>query len=194
LYHGGHNIDLLSLNTLGDTILIANQEEETEIIRLAKAGSEAGWNRLYAKYYRTVYRLARRVLSDTTAAEDATQETFLAVLRSIDLFNGKSSFSTWVYRIAIHIAWRELKKRSPKIPGAPYEFNDSGGQVRALEIEVDIETALNSLKPEERIVIELMRIQGFDVQETSYITGLSSRQVKRRDEDGLKNLQKWMKA
>jgi RNA polymerase sigma-70 factor (ECF subfamily) len=57
-----------------------------------------------------VYRLALSILDDPHEAEDAAQETFLAVLRALDSYQAAASFKTWLYAIAVNICRNRLKR------------------------------------------------------------------------------------
>ena len=76
---------------------------EQEIIKKCKKGNREAFNVLFSRYQTQVINIAYSMLSDREDASDAAQEVFVKVYRSIQSFNEKSSFTTWLYRItAIH--------------------------------------------------------------------------------------------
>ncbi|MFC1504753.1 RNA polymerase sigma factor [Spirochaetota bacterium] len=79
----------------------AQKADEQNITRFLK-GDEAGFDNLVLKYQDRVYNMCLRYFNNTADAEDAAQETFVKVYRYIGKFQFRSSFSTWLYRIAMN--------------------------------------------------------------------------------------------
>ena len=79
---------------------ITMQTEEQELIRRIAGGETRLCARLVDRYGRAVYTLAARIAGYTEDAEELTQDIFLKAFSSLDRFGGRSSFSTWLYRIA----------------------------------------------------------------------------------------------
>ncbi len=96
--------------------------EESEIIARAKQGDKHAMSILVNRYSKRVYNLVLRILRNKEEAEDILQETFLTVLAKLDMFDGRSSFFTWVYRIATNSALMLKKKK--KIRKANFKDND----------------------------------------------------------------------
>ena len=84
---------------------------DSELIRRFKDGDAAALEELVARYEDKVYSLVYRMLGNPQDAEDALQDTFLNVMRSLARFEERSSFSTWLYRIAANAALTRLRKR-----------------------------------------------------------------------------------
>src|SRR5438445_12349198 len=114
-------------------------QTQTEAAALAAAclsGDLRAYERLYSLHGARMKNLARNILGSATDAEDAVQETFLKVQRSIASFRGQSSFVTWTYRILINTCYdarrsrlrkkelttdddsEETPRREPRAPGA----------------------------------------------------------------------------
>lgn len=83
---------------------ITMQTEEQELIRRIAGGETRLCARLVDRYGRAVYTLAARIAGCTEDAEELTQDIFLKAFSSLDRFGGRSSFSTWLYRIAYNTA------------------------------------------------------------------------------------------
>ena len=75
-----------------------------------QAGDRAEFARLVDAYSIQIYRLALKMLGDEQDAEDVLQNTFMKALQSIGNFEGRSSLSTWLYRIAVNEVRAELKR------------------------------------------------------------------------------------
>ncbi len=79
------------------------------------AGDRAEFARLVDKYSAPIYRLGLRMLGRPQDAEDVLQNTFLNVLTHLSTFEGRSSLSTWMYRIAANEALMLIRKRKPEV-------------------------------------------------------------------------------
>ena len=91
--------------------------EDAELAARCRAGDLSGYERLYALHGARMKNVARNLLGNPVDAEDAVQETFLKVQRSIGGFRGQSSFVTWTYRILINTCYdarrSRVRKKSP---------------------------------------------------------------------------------
>ena len=85
--------------------------EGVSIIAELKAGSEDAYAWLVTQYHQPIYSLICRLLNNPADAVDTTQEVFLKVYRGMKRFNGDSSLKTWMYRIAIHEASNQRRRR-----------------------------------------------------------------------------------
>ena len=92
--------------------------DEQEIVQRAKNGDRAALAQLVNKYSDRIYNLALRILRRKEDAEDVLQETFLTVIEKLDKFDGRSSFFTWIYRIATNAALMRLRKKKGGVSGA----------------------------------------------------------------------------
>ena len=88
--------------------------QEQEIVKKAQAGDQAAQSYLVNTYSKRIYHLGLRLTGTEQDAEDILQETFLTMLKKIHQFQGKSSFYTWLYRVAINISLRKLKSKPRK--------------------------------------------------------------------------------
>lgn len=93
---------------------ITMQTEEQELIRRIAGGETRLCARLVDRYGRAVYTLAARIAGCTEDAEELTQDIFLKAFSSLDRFGGRSSFSTWLYRIAYNTAVSHARRTRPK--------------------------------------------------------------------------------
>ncbi len=117
------------------------------------AGDMHAFGLLMEAHERRVFAVSLRILRDREEALDATQETFITVLRKAGGFEGRSAFSTWLYRIAVNTCYDALRKRGRR-PTSPlpesYEPRDTttNGRLESVELRPAIEEALARL-PEE---------------------------------------------
>ncbi|HHM02001.1 MAG TPA: sigma-70 family RNA polymerase sigma factor [Caldithrix abyssi] len=168
---------------------------EQEIIERAKKGDPHAQSLLVNQYSKRVYNLALRILRNREEAEDVLQETFLTVINKLDTFDGRSSFFTWVYRIATNAALMLLRKK--KIRRANFRDNDLDpeqmylsnvvdwsqdptARIENTEIKQRIDEALATLKEKYKTVFVLRDIEGLSTRETAEILDISEENVKIR--------------
>src|SRR2546430_14392052 len=106
---------------------------DAELIELCRKGDADAWDTLFDKYYpvaaRFVFQLSADFCHEDT--EEICQETFLAVVRNLSAFKGKSSFQTWLLRIATNKAMDfRGKSRAEKRGGSFVHFSLDGAYER----------------------------------------------------------------
>ncbi len=85
---------------------------DRQLVERINAGEKELLGELISRYEDRVYNLALRMLGNREDAEDVLQDTFLNVIRALDRFQGRSRFSTWLYRIAANAALSRLRKQN----------------------------------------------------------------------------------
>jgi RNA polymerase sigma-70 factor (ECF subfamily) len=89
---------------------------EAELLRALRSGDEQAYADVVARWSTSMLRLARTYVSSEATAQDVVQETWLAVLRGLDGFEGRSSLRTWVYRILVTTAKSRGVRDSRVVP------------------------------------------------------------------------------
>ena len=92
-----------------------SESTEKAAIQMCQAGDISGLEALYSLYSEKVFRTCFRILGDHAAAEDQTHEVFLHVFRKIDRFRGRSTFSTWLYRLTVNQTLNRLRSRKRRL-------------------------------------------------------------------------------
>ena len=173
--------------------------DDAALIRAFREGDKAAFDRLVLKHKDRLFNLCYRLLGDYEEANDAAQESFIKVYRSLKNFRFKSAFSTWLYRIAVNTCKNRLKSSAYRqkwrmVPldnpvsadrsGPGREIHDeSQSPAIALQKKENmkaIQEAINALPPEQKEVITLRDIEGFTYEEVAEITGLNLGTVKSR--------------
>ncbi len=86
-------------------------DETQVIIHKILAGDQSAFKQLYDQYAALVYNTALSYTQDTPDAEEVTQDVFLKIHKNLKSFKGQSTFSTWVYRIAINTSLNKIRSR-----------------------------------------------------------------------------------
>jgi len=88
---------------------------DSQWLAKCREGDTLAIERLVQTHQQDVYRLALSILDDPDEADDATQEVFLAALRSLDSFRGDSSIKTWLFSITINLCRSRLQKGKSRV-------------------------------------------------------------------------------
>lgn len=170
-------------------------EQEFSLEALRK-GDRDEFARLVDAYSNQIYRLGLKMLADPQDAEDVLQNTFLKALQSLANFEGRSRLSTWLYRIAVNEALMLLRKQRPEtpVPGdqdsdddenySPVQFVDwcclPEDELLSSEAKARLDSAVQKLPENLRVVFILRDIEGLSIRETSEALGLTETAVKTR--------------
>lgn len=146
----------------------AAPSEDADLAARCLAGDLGGYERLYAMHGARMKNVARNLLGTVTDAEDAVQETFLKVQRSIASFRGQSSFVTWSYRILINTCYdvRRSRMRKKEVSATENENEESPRPEPHApgahpSLRMALERALAALTKHQRDVFLLYEVEGF---------------------------------
>jgi RNA polymerase sigma-70 factor (ECF subfamily) len=148
---------------------------DAEIVNACRSGDTAAWRNLYDRYAPLVHRFSAALGVPIDEREDAAQDIFVAVYRSLRHFRGEAQLSTWIYRIAARHAIRmgrrrrtremmhlTMVKEKPPIATDPSE--------RSAHIAT-LDCMLAKLPPKKRTVLVLFEIEGLSAKEISDVVG-----------------------
>jgi len=167
--------------------------DEPRLLERSRQGDLAAFNALVERYQQSVYNLCLRMLSSPQAAEDATQEAFIAAFKAIRSFRG-DAFRPWLFRIASNACYDEMRRRRSRpavsldephgedshtidVPAADPTPQDRAEQQ---ELGALIQRVLSEIHPDQRIALILCDVQGFDYAEIAAVLGISLGTVKSR--------------
>ncbi len=162
-----------------------------------RAGDREEFARLVEAYSDQIYRLALKMLASPQDAEDVLQNTFLKALQALPSFEGRSSLSTWLYRIAVNESLMILRRRQrPEVQIATDDESVDGEDIvpayfidwcclpeeelLSAEARAYLDQAIQQLPEKYRIVFLLRDIEGLSIRETSEALNLSETAVKTR--------------
>lgn len=175
---------------------------DEHLVSLSKDGNLGAFNTLVGVYERQVYNLCLRLIGDREAAEDATQETFIAAFRAIRGFRG-GSFRSWLLRIAANQAKDELRRRQRRPqPGGPteveWDYPDPGPGPEDRAVNRDLAAALavglSQLPFEQRQAVLLVDYMGMDYGEAAAASDASLGTIKSRLHRGRDALRRFVIA
>lgn len=157
------------------------------LVQRTLAGDQRAFEMLVVRYQRRVERLIGRMVRDTDLVEDIAQETFIRAYRALAQFRGDAQFYTWLYRIAVNTAKKQLLelKRDPLVYQSQMKTGDddeTSGPERELnsgvadtetpeavlaskEIAEAVNAAMEALPEELRNAITLREIEGLSYEE-----------------------------
>ncbi len=174
--------------------MASDLQNEARLIASAQRGDLNAFNTLILEYQDRVYSLAYRIMSDAASAADATQEAFINAYRKLESYRG-GSFRAWLLRIVTNTCYDELRrqKRRPvtafdDLPGAelddgpplPAEQDTPEEAAQQAELAQAIQDCIGSLQPDQRAVLVLSDVEGYNYQEIAEITGSNLGTVKSR--------------
>ena len=169
--------------------------DESQAIQSAKKGDLSAFNRLVMSYQGVAYNVAYRVLGNADSAADATQDAFIKAFKSIKQYRG-GSFKSWLLRIVSNTCYDQLRyhKRRPSEPltgdDEDIDPDHSPHLVDPAEQPEDttlrhelsdvLQQSINQLAPEQRLILILSDVEGFNYQDIAETTGLALGTVKSR--------------
>ena len=170
--------------------------QQLALVDKARDGDMTAYEELVRRYQGRIYGLVYNMTSNKEDAEDLVQDVFVKAYKSLDKFQGKSSFYTWVYRIAvnrtINFIKRGKKKRTLSLNDtesgierdpAYVELSSKESPIRDAsisEIKEKLNEALQKLSEKHRTVVVLHDIQGVPHDEIGKMLGCSSGTVRSR--------------
>jgi RNA polymerase sigma-70 factor (ECF subfamily) len=91
--------------------MVTKRKSDLELIQEFRSGDQSSFEELLSRYSNKVFSLASRLTRNAEDAEEVLQDVFVTVHRKIAGFEGKSSFSSWLYRVTVNAAFMKLRKR-----------------------------------------------------------------------------------
>ncbi len=114
--------------TIREQTLSYTGRQEREWVQALRQGNETAFGSLIERYHNRLIRLAQSFVKSQAVAEEVVQDTWLAVLQSIERFEGRSSLKTWIFRILINIAKSRGRREKRYMPFIS-EDTGTGGEI-----------------------------------------------------------------
>jgi RNA polymerase sigma factor (sigma-70 family) len=162
---------------------------EAQLVSAAKRGHAAAFGELWECHAKTIFHTTLRITRNREDAEDALQDSFLSAFVHLGKFDGRSSFATWLTRIAINSALMKLRKNRA-CREVPMEESFDGGENRPRyepadrlpgpeeryaqqERDTILRRAIRNLRPNIRKVVEIQQLQELPMKEAAEFMGIS---------------------
>jgi RNA polymerase sigma-70 factor (ECF subfamily) len=176
--------------------MVNDKTRDTLALDALREGDRAEFARMMEQYSPMIYRLGLKMLNNPQDAEDILQETFIKAYKHIHKFDGRSSVSTWLYRIATNEALMTLRKKRPDTvsfdmpsahdtePQEPLQIVDwcclPEEEYLTAEGRLRLDQAAERLPESLRIVFVLRDMEGLSTRETAEVLQISEMAVKTR--------------
>lgn len=161
----------------------APQDSDAALVQRSQAGDQKAFELLVLKYQRRIQRLIGRMVRDVDLVEDIAQETFIRAYRALGQFRGEAQFYTWLYRIAVNTARKNLLqlKRDPTVSENSFKVGDDEetsvpahelntmetpeAVLASKEVAAMVNAAMEALPEELRQAITLREIEGLSYED-----------------------------
>lgn len=168
---------------------------DSPLVTRLKQRDPSAFAEVFEAYSDRIYHLALSLIHDEQIADGVVQNTFMALIESIDAFEGRASIGTWLYRVAYNEVMGRLRRngKHPQMEFSEAEDEDAclpealidwqtlpEKLLTSAEIQQEIESALQMLKPGLRSVFILRDVEEFSTEETATILNITPGSVKVR--------------
>ena len=143
--------------------------DEAVLVQNCQRGDAAAMRLLYDRHASRILGLAWRIMGRRADAEDVLQETFLRAWQSIDRFEGRSSFGSWIYRIAVNLCRDQIRCRRPEVAEIQEFSTETTGDVLARD---QLTRALDQLPQGYREVLVMHDVMELGHPEIASILGV----------------------
>lgn len=167
----------------------ASVTPDDRLVDAARGGDREAMDRLLRLHYDRVFAVCRRITGSDADAADAAQEALISIVRSIGKFDGRSSFGTWVYRIATNASLDELRRRRrrPALTDELHHHEIDQAVDRHGELHIDqvtdrmaLDQALRALPEDFRVPLVLRDVGDLDYAEIAETLDIPVGTVKSR--------------
>jgi RNA polymerase sigma-70 factor, ECF subfamily len=167
--------------------------EDRRLISETLNGTPAAFGDLVRRYQDRLFNSVVRVVDNPDDAQDVVQDAFISAYQSLASFKGDAEFFTWLYRIAFNTAVSLRRRKRATIsletgrdgdavidPQDPSSEAHPGAALERSEDETTLQTALNRLSGEHRIVLVLKDIEGMKYEQIAEVVGVPIGTVRSR--------------
>ena len=171
-------------------LAFAAVDDDAGLVERLRAGDESAFAELVRRYHPRLCRLAEATVGSRAVAEEVTQDTWLAVVRGLERFEGRSSFKTWLFRILLNRARTAAGKeqragRPDDTIGGQFDGNGAWAtpptpwsdqvddRLVAEQLAHRVQVLLPTLPEQQRQVVILRDVEGLDASEVATLLGIS---------------------
>jgi RNA polymerase sigma-70 factor, ECF subfamily len=187
-----------------------SQMTDDELVAAARTGDESAFGRLFERHRRLVSRLGYRFFPRRDQVEEIIQESFIKAYFALDDYQGggEKSFVSWLARIAVRTCYDELRRARRRGESSIGDLSEeeaaylherlrdlsAGGNVEGAAISRDLANKLLSrLRPDDRMVLALLKLEELSIAEISNLTGWTTAKVKMRSHRAQRGLRQLLR-
>ncbi|WP_411826222.1 RNA polymerase sigma factor [Luteolibacter sp. AS25] len=166
-----------------DDTAVSDAEEDARLVALAQGGDLKAYDELVTRHRGKIYAMIRNMVKNDADAWDLSQDAFIKAWKALPRFEGRSRFSTWLFRISHNVVYDWVRKRKIESAGelndeifdrekidssaktAPSYIEAPDDALATSELREKIQEALDKLSPEHREAIVLKDAQGLSYKE-----------------------------
>ena len=179
--------------------------KDDKLVDMLREGNTEAYVELIKRYQDKAHNLAMRITRNEQDTEEILQDVFVTVYTKIDKFQGKSAFSSWLYRITVNTSFMKLRRRKKHAavglddvnPTAASSWGNNRSDMSDLnyistrhELKSELQEAISELPPEYKAIFILRDVDGLSNQEVGEVLDLSVPAVKSRLHRGRNMLRK----
>lgn len=172
-----------------------SSQDDTILVKAHLQGDKTAFEVLFKKYREMVSRLVFSIVKEESRVEDTVQDVFVLLFRNLSKFRGQSALKTWIYRITVNEALRQISRSKrwvqlpegevepSQVPSAIVVFNHGTSPERVMiegEQRELIQSGLRQLKPDHRVILTLYYLEDLSVHELSNVLEIPEGSVKSR--------------
>ncbi len=173
-------------------------DAEKRLLKLLRGGDQEGIREVVSRYHDRLFSVANRICNNPADAEEVVQDVYMIALDKIDRFEGRSTLSTWLYRITVNTALMKLRSRRADRNHVPIDGLTAllGEAENVLRFDEDVKSPDEALLTKEltqtisdsmedlpeiyQSVFFLRDVQGYSIKETSTMLGITPGAIKSR--------------
>jgi RNA polymerase sigma-70 factor (ECF subfamily) len=150
--------------------------DDARLIARFQRGDEDAFDELVERHRRRIYSLVCR-LASPAEADDLAQDVFIAAYKALPNFRGDAAFSTWLYRIAVHVCSHHLRRRkldTTELDELQLDHDRDHDPERSAicsELQSQVRSAINELPYKLRVVVVLRDLHGLNYEEIAQVVG-----------------------
>jgi RNA polymerase sigma-70 factor, ECF subfamily len=184
------------------------QPADDELVAAARGGNQAAFTQLFERYRQLVSRLGYRFFTRREQVEEIVQESFIKIYFALEDYQGGNdkSFVSWLTRITVRTCYDELRRQQRRSESSIGDLTEdesayinerlrdwsTGGNIEGAAVSRDLANKLLSrLRPEDRIVVSLLKLEELSIAEVAEVMGWTTAKVKMRShraQQGLRRL------
>jgi RNA polymerase sigma-70 factor (ECF subfamily) len=169
--------------------------DDKQLCRQAQQGDHGAASRLLDRHYRRIYSYLRRLCGNRHLAEDLTQETFAKAWASLDSYQSRGTFNTWIHTIAyrVYVDWTR-RNGNRSVDAEPWWAERSGRQEPPTEVAAKnqqrsrLREAIARLDDDKKQIVHLRYYQDLSVRDTAKVLNIARRTVQHRTRETIRIL------